>query len=71
MGAKAKVAKPNRRQFLVTLDVPPGVTAREVRDMIADVVSYGAKTADPDTPIFDLDGNRVRVSIVPRAKNAK
>lgn len=71
MGAKAKVAKSNRRQFLVALDVPPGVTARAVREMIADVVSYGAQTGDPDDPIFDLDGDSVRVSIVPRTKNAK
>jgi len=76
------VAKPkkNRRQFLVTLDVPPGTTVEDVRQYIDEAVSvwrgslypgYINGDDDPPHPLFDLDGESVKVKAIPKKRKAK
>ena len=50
--------------FLVTLDLPDGVTPAELAEYIDDAVCSWCKGQDPEDPIFDLDRESVNVALV-------
>jgi hypothetical protein len=60
-----------KRQFVVTLDMPKGVTADEMATYIEESVAVWKGHMDPDEPLFDLDGDSVRAKAVPRKRPAK
>lgn len=60
--------KANRRQFLVTLDVPKGVKVGEMAAYIRDAVGTMAKSEDPGGALFALDADGVKVRSVPVPK---
>lgn len=63
--------KRNRRQFIVAVDIPNGVTVAEVAQLIEDAVACWPKSMNPDDPIFDLDGKTIRVKAIPKKQVAK
>jgi hypothetical protein len=50
-----------KRAFIVTLEIPEGCTVEEIRQYIDEAVSLWAKSTDPDEPLFELDGEKVKV----------
>lgn len=55
---------PTTRQFLVTLDIPPGCTVAEIREYIKDAVGTWHKGGDPVEPLFRLDDDSVKVKSI-------
>ena len=51
-----------RKSFKVTLDVPEGVSIAEMRDYIETAVRTWCGGGCPDDPIFQLDGDSVKVT---------
>lgn len=58
-----------KRKFIVTLDMPQNVTVREMSLYIEEAVATWHGQEDPETPIFDLDGDSVKVKPVPTRKD--
>ena len=52
-----------RQSFVVTCNIPEGCTVKDVREYIDDAVSVWKGSMDPESPIFDFDGNSVRVTV--------
>jgi hypothetical protein len=51
-----------RRSFRVSLEMPEDVSVDEMQQYIADAVGSWCKGCDPDSPIFELDRDTVRVA---------
>jgi hypothetical protein len=60
--------KPKRRKFEVSVEMPEGVGVREMQDYIRDAVGTWAKSTDPESPIFDLNYDSVKVKVVKEEK---
>lgn len=58
-------------QFVVTVELPEGVTVAEMTGYIDRAVSCRKGGMDPDSPIYDLDGKTVRVRHVPKKRKAR
>lgn len=58
-------------EFRVRLKVPEGATVDDVRDYIEDAVACWKGSRCPDDPIFDLDGDSVRVRRIYRTEAVK
>lgn len=56
------------RQFIVTVDVPKGVTLPEMCDYITEAVGVWKGQLHPDERLFDLDGDSVKVKSIPAKK---
>ena len=57
-----------KRQFIVTLDIPPGVTLPEMEEYIAEAVQIWQGQMHPEAPLRDLNGNSVRVKRIPQKR---
>lgn len=55
-----------KRQFVVTLEMPEGVTAAGMADYIANAVGFERGRRNPEDPLFRLDAGSVRVKSVPK-----
>jgi hypothetical protein len=60
-----------RREFVVRLDMPEGVTALEMEGYIEDAVACWKGRCGPDDPIYNLDGKSVRARLVPQPRKAE
>lgn len=60
-----------KRQFVVTVEMPPGVTVAGMADYISEAVAVWAGGKDPESAIFQLNGGAVRVKPVPVPKRGK
>lgn len=67
---KPKAPARNRRQFLVGVDVPAGVTAEEMEKLIAEALTCWreATIRDIKHPLWNIDADSVRVRLVPAAR---
>lgn len=57
-----------KRKFIVTLEIPRGVTVSEMKNYIEDAVACWKGGGDPEGALFDLDGDSVKVVAVPVKK---
>lgn len=53
-----------KKSFVVSLEIPDGVSVTEMREYIRDAVGWWCKGTNPEYPIFDLDANKVRVKVL-------
>ena len=53
--------KNNLIEFVVSLDRPHGASISDLKDYIEEWVACGKGSRHPDDPIFDLDGDSVKV----------
>ena len=53
--------KAKRSAFLITVDIPEGCTTKEMKDYIEEAVTTWHGSMDPEHPLFNLDGDSVRV----------
>lgn len=53
-------------QFVVTVEMPKGVTVAEMRGYIGDAVSVWCGGKDPESAIYKLDPDSVTVRPVPQ-----
>lgn len=51
---------PKTRQFVVSVEMPAGVTVEEMEAYIEQAVGCWKGGKDPESPIYDLDGKTVR-----------
>jgi hypothetical protein len=58
-----------KRSFVVTLEVPDGVSLPEIRQYIREAVADYCKGTNPDEPLFALDGDKVTVRPLPEPKH--
>lgn len=58
--------KKNRRQFLVTLDMPDGVSVEEMRTYIEEAIGAWKGSFDPESALFNLNGDSVKAKSVPK-----
>lgn len=54
-----------RRMFIVQVEMPEGCTVDDMRAYIWDAVATWRGQLHPDEPLFDLDGDSVRVLSIP------
>jgi hypothetical protein len=52
-----------RARFLVSLDLPSGVSLEQMRQYIEDEIKTNIGRLPPDEPLFDLDRDSVKVSV--------
>lgn len=57
-----------KRTFTVTVEMPSGVTIKEMKQYINDAVRNWAGGYDPELPIFDLDRSSIKVKHTPKKK---
>lgn len=57
-----------KRSFIVTLEVPSGVTLEEMKEYIKNEVKCNVGSRSPEDPIFYLDKNSVTVKTVAKKK---
>lgn len=57
-----------KARFLVTLEIPDGVTPSEMLCYVGEAVSSWCKGTDPEEPLFDLDRDTVSVEYSVEAK---
>lgn len=55
------------RQFVVTVEVPPGVSIEEMEGYIETAVACWKGGGDPESAIYDLKGDTVRVARLSRS----
>jgi hypothetical protein len=60
-----------KRSFIVTLEVPSGVTIGAMCGYIEDEVKAGIGHYPPEDPIFNLDRSSVRVRVMKGKADAK
>lgn len=60
-----------RREFVVSLEMPWGVTVPEMEQYIEVAVGTWHGGMDPDAPIFDLDGDTVRCHRIAKKRKKK
>lgn len=60
-----------KRSFLVKLDVPEGCTLPEMAGYIENAVATWKGQLHPDEPLFDLDGDSVKVKSIPIPRQKK
>lgn len=53
-----------RRQFIVGVEIPDGVSAKEMTSYIREAVTMWSKGTNPEDPIFEIGDRRVTVKIV-------
>jgi len=58
------VAKDRTRRFEVTVEIPAGVTVREMEGYIREAVQCWVGHMDPEEPIWAIDKDKVRVKRV-------
>ena len=58
-----------KREFIVGLDMPPGVTLEEMAAYIEESVRCLIGTKMPEEPIWHLDRDSVEVAIVRRKRS--
>lgn len=64
-GVQGNMNKPQRRAFVVVLDVPEGAKISDLRAYVEDAVATWCGSLAPDDPIFELDGDTVRAYVMP------
>jgi hypothetical protein len=52
-----------KRQFIVTVEMPNGVTVKEMKEYILDAVATWKGQLDPECDLFWLNSDKVRVKI--------
>jgi hypothetical protein len=57
-----------KRQFLVTIDMPPDADVTEATEYIEEAVMCWRGGMDPQEPMADLDARSVLVKPLPRTK---
>lgn len=55
------------RQFVVTVEVPPGVSVEEMEGYIEEAVAVWKGGGAPESPLFGLKGDTVRVARLSRS----
>lgn len=53
-----------KRQFVVTFEMPAGLTVDEAAEYVRQAVACWAGSKDPESAIYDLDKSSVRVEAV-------
>ena len=51
-----------KKKFVVTLEMPEGVTISEMKEYINEAVALWCKSYNPQEPLFDLNRNKVKVT---------
>lgn len=59
--------KPKTQRFVVSVELPPGVSVEDMEAYIEESVGCWKGGKDPESPIFDLDGETVRVARLSRS----
>jgi hypothetical protein len=57
-----------KRKFVVTVEMPPWATVRDMTNYIRDAVQTCRGGLDPEDPVFDLDPEKVKVKSIPEVK---
>ena len=52
-----------KKQFVVTLEMPECVSIKEMKEYINEAVAVWCKSYNPNEPLFDLNGNKVKVTL--------
>jgi hypothetical protein len=60
-----------KRQFIVTLNMPPDAAVSEAVDYIDEAVACWRGGLDPDDPMYQLDNSTVKVRALPRKRKGK
>lgn len=53
-----------KKSYVVTVDVPTGVSVPEMREYIREAVGCWCRGMNPEYPIYDLDADKVRVKVL-------